>query len=219
MGSAESDILIGDAWSNAIYGQAGDDVIKGGDDDDQLFGGDGSDHLYGGTGADLIDGGQGFDFARFDGPGSERVIVDLKNGVTAQGDRLLSIEGLVGSDDADILYGSDGDNVIYGMGGADRLIGGGGGDRLYGGAGGDIFAFDARSGADLIVDFQATGVDHDFFAVQKNANGSGIVDFTTLAAHAANVGGDVVIDLGGGNAATLIGLNTADLSASLFMFY
>jgi Ca2+-binding RTX toxin-like protein len=219
VGSGEGDTLVGDAQGNTIYGQSGDDVIKGEAGDDLVFGGDGADHLYGGAGADLIDGGQGFDFARFDGAGAARVIVDLKNGVTGEGDRLVSIEGLVASEAGDILYGDDAGNIIYALGGDDRIVGGAGADRLYGGAGADVFAFDARSGADVIADFEVAGAGHDLFAVQTNANGSGIVDFATLAARAANVGTDVVIDLGGGNTVTLAGLRTVDLSASLFMFY
>jgi Ca2+-binding RTX toxin-like protein len=219
VGPDGNDVLIGDAQGNTIYGQGGDDVVKGEAGDDALFGGDGADHLYGGAGADLIDGGAGFDFARFDGPGAARVIVDLKNGLTAEGDRLVSIEGLVASEAGDILYGDDGDNVIYGQGGDDRIIGGGGADRLYGGSGADVFAFDARSGVDLIVDFEATGAGHDIVALQANANGSAIVNFATLIARATNVGADVSIDLGAGNAVTIVGLQVADLSASLFMFY
>jgi Ca2+-binding RTX toxin-like protein len=219
VGSAFGDALTGDGGDNTLYGQAGDDVLRGKAGADLLDGGLGNDHLYGGAGADLIDGGQGFDFARFDGGADGAVIVDLKNGLTAEGDRLVSIEGLVAGDAGDILYGDDGDNVIYALGGADRIVGGGGADRLYGGSGADVFAFDSRSGADVIFDFEIGGAGHDLFAVQTNVNGSGIVDYATLVAHATSTADGVVVDLGGGNTVVVAGLHVADLSASLFMFY
>ncbi|GGL29507.1 hypothetical protein [Caulobacter rhizosphaerae] len=71
----------------------------------------------------------------------------------------------------------------------------------------------------MIFDFEIGGVGHDLFAVQKNVNGSGIVDYATLVTHATNTADGVVIDLGGGNTVVLAGLHVADLSASLFMFY
>lgn len=238
VGSSFADVLFGGYGGNAIYGQAGDDVLRGGESgDDLLYGGvgndrlygdsgddalhgeDGADHLYGSTGADLIDGGQGFDFVRFDEVGDGAVIVDLKNGLTAEGDQLVSVEGIVATDAGDILYGDDGDNVIYGQGGDDRIVGGGGGDRLYGGSGADMFAFDSHSGADVIFDFGIGEAGHDVFAVQTNVNGSGIVNYASLVTHATDVGAGVMVDLGGGNAVTLVGLHVADLSASWFMFY
>lgn len=57
------------------------------------------------------------------------------------------------------------------------------------------------------------------FAVQTNLNGSGVVDYATLLARAADAGSDAVIELGAGNTVTLAGLHDADLSSSLFMFY
>lgn len=238
VGSSFADTLFGSYGSNTLYGAAGDDVLRGGESgDDLLYGGvgndrlygdsgndalygeDGADHLYGSSGADLIDGGQGFDFVRFDGVGDGAVIVDLKNGLTAEGDQLVSVEGIVATDAGDILFGGDGDNVIYGQGGDDRIVGGGGGDHLYGGSGADVFAFDSRSGADVIFGFEIDGAGHDVFGVQTNVNGSGIVNYATLVMHATDVGANLVIDLGGGNTVTLVGLHVADLSASLFMFY
>jgi Ca2+-binding RTX toxin-like protein len=63
----------------------------------------------------------------------------------------------------DLLDGGGGDDKIFGGAGADRLVGGAGVDRLYGGLGNDrltgglgndIFALEAASGTDLILDFQ-----------------------------------------------------------------
>ena len=202
VGSAEGDMLVGDAGANTLYGQAGDD------------------HIWGGAGADVIDGGAGFDLVRFDLPNAQGVVVDLKNGATSEGDRLSGLEGVVATDAKDVLYGGDGGEVIYALGGDDRIIGGGGNDRLYGGAGADWFAFDNGSGSDLIMDFKARGADHDVIAIQKNVNGSGIVDYASLLLHVQNVGAtDMRIDLGGGSYVGLLDLHVADLSSDLFMFY
>ncbi len=63
----------------------------------------------------------------------------------------------------DLLDGGGGDDNIFGGAGADRLLGGAGvdilygglgNDRLTGGLGNDIFALEAASGTDLILDFQ-----------------------------------------------------------------
>lgn len=218
VGSGFSDTLIGDLTGNILYGQGGDDVLKGLLGDDQLLGGSGNDHLYGGIGGDLLDGGAGFDLARFDDL-ADGVIVDLQNGLTASGDQLISIEGLVATDQVDNLYGDGGGNVIYALAGDDRLVGGAGDDALYGGAGSDIFAFDARSGVDTIGDFDAFGADHDTIGIQTNANGSGIVDFATLTAHAHDSATGLVIDLGAANEVHLTGVTLADLNAGLFFFY
>jgi len=218
VGSGFSDTLVGDASGNILFGQWGDDVLKGGAGDDQLLGGGGNDHLYGGVGGDLLDGGEGLDLARFDDLASG-VIVDLQNGLTGSGDQLISIEGLVATSQVDNLYGDAGANVIYALGGDDRLVGGAGDDALYGGAGSDLFAFDARSGVDTIGDFDAFGADHDIIAIQSNANGSGIVDFATLVAHAHDSTTGLVIDLGAANEIHLTGVTVAALNAGLFFFY
>jgi serralysin len=217
VGSNFSDVLLGDAGDNALYGLTGDDLISGGAGNDQLAGGEGNDHLYGGVGADWIDGGAGFDLARFDGEAAG-VVIDLQNGVTGTGDHLVAIEGLVTTNQADSLWGDGGANVIYAMGGDDRIVGGAGDDRLYGGAGADVFAFDASSGVDWIGDFN-TGAGHDVIAIQKNVNGSGIVDFATLATRAHDSQSGLVVDLGGANELHLTGVTLADLNAGLFLFY
>ena len=219
VGSGFSDTLLGDAQANTLYGLGGDDILSGGGGDDQIYGNDGNDHIYGGPGADLLDGGAGFDFLRFDTSGAARVIVDLTNGVTSEGDRLVSFEGVVATDQNDILYGGAGGEVIYALGGADRIVGGAGADTLYGGNGADWFAFDSGSGADLIADFKTSGADHDTIALQANLNGSGIINFATLLAHAQNTATGVHIDLGGANGLDLAGVHLADLTADLFTFY
>ncbi|MBO9559939.1 MAG: hypothetical protein J7515_15335 [Caulobacter sp.] len=219
VGSGFADNLSGDASGNVLYGLAGDDILYGLGGDDQLFGGDGNDFLYGGLGGDLLDGGNGYDIARFDSAGPAFIIVDLTNGVTNDNDRLVQIESIVATNQSDILYGDAGANVIYALGGDDRLVGGAGDDRLYGGSGADLFAFDSRSGHDLVADFETTGAGHDVIAVERNANGSGVTDYASLMAHVHDTASGAVIDLGGGNDITLLNIHPAALTSDLFSFY
>ncbi len=129
-----------DHRGNCLYGWGGDDRLYGGDADDILSGGTGNDvlegrggddWLHGGRGSDTLDGGPGSDTASYSGSRGA-VTIDLAtrsaSGGHAQGDTIISIENLVGSDRADTLIGNAGDNVLEGGAGGDRLVGGGGND-------------------------------------------------------------------------------------------
>lgn len=110
----------------------GHDVLRGFGGDDILVGGAGSDVLRGGGGNDTVDysrSGAGVNVDLDSGGGS---------GGTAAGDRLYSIENLIGSDHGDDLVGDSGDNILEGRAGNDTIIGGAGEDRLYGGNGSDV---------------------------------------------------------------------------------
>ena len=157
-----SDEIIGNSAANNLEGRTGNDTIDGlaGDDTlygnfgaDTLNGGDDNDHLHGGAGADMLDGGPGDDYAYYTNS-SVGVLVRLhaahavKYG-EAEGDTLIDIEHLVGSEHNDILAGDgednilegrNGDDVLYGgpAGGDDRMYGGHGDDRIFGGKGDDI---------------------------------------------------------------------------------
>ena len=89
-GSAETELLGGDAGHNSIqgmggsdilYGDAGNDTLYGGSGDDYLIGGKGSDSLYAGLGNDVLKGGSSADyfiFAYVDG--SSNTISDFASG-------------------------------------------------------------------------------------------------------------------------------------------
>ena len=66
----------------------------------------------------------------------------------AAGDKLGSIENLIGTAQKDVLTGDENPNVLQGMGGDDELSGGGNNDRLYGGAGEDDL--EGGDGADML---------------------------------------------------------------------
>ncbi len=133
-----------------IWGDANDNVIKG------LAG---NDILEGGAGADTIDGGDGWDYARYL-RSDEGVTINLQTGANtgghAEGDMIVNIEAIVGSNYNDFLTGGTSNDYLKGELGNDYLFGGVGADTLYGGAGTDTFAYDSYTSigsSDHIRDF------------------------------------------------------------------
>jgi large repetitive protein len=173
-GHAEGDSLIGienvigSAYNDSIVGDEGHNFLDGGAGDDTLRGGAGDDTLVGGAGADLLDGGAGQDLADYSGSASwVNVNLTLQDGIAAQsgggagnhaeGDTLIGIEHLVGSNDAthgDVLTGNAGNNLLIGLDGDDTLIGGAGNDTLIGGAGAD--RLDGGVGTRDLADYSAS---------------------------------------------------------------
>jgi len=147
-------------------GTGGDDVIPGTDGNDTQSGLGGNDILLGSPGADTLDGGGGNDTADYSGSPAG-VTVDLDTGVGsggwAEGDKLISIENVIGSSFNDVLYGTAGSNVLIGGAGDDVLHGRGGDDVLNGGAGFDriVFRGDFQTYAitDLGTEVRVTGPD------------------------------------------------------------
>ncbi|MGK9168005.1 hypothetical protein KXR53_16980, partial [Inquilinus limosus] len=144
-GDEDADTLYGhDLVGDEINGLGGDDVLNGLNGDDGLYGGDGNDVLRGGAGADYLDGGAGTDTASYF-TGSAGVVVSLVAGTgsggEAQGDMLVGIENVSGSQGNDSLVGHSGANTLQGWNGNDVLTGSGGKDTLTGGAGADRFVY------------------------------------------------------------------------------
>lgn len=154
IGSRFGDDLRGDNAINTLYGENGNDTLIGYNGDDALFGGIGRDILNGGNGADLIDGGAGVDQARYNGS-TAAVQIDLLAGTAsggqAEGDILINIENLFGSNHNDILFGDTNNNKIFGHNGDDTLAAGGGISKLYGGNGNDSFVL--SDGFAFVMDF------------------------------------------------------------------
>lgn len=127
---------------NGLYHQ--DDVLIGSSGNENLYGRGGLDILIGGLGSDRLDGGDDNDIADYSASNAA-INVDLStntvSGGHAQGDTLVSIEGVIGSDYDDTITGSDGDNV---------LSGGAGNDTLSGGLGNDEYRY--MSGNDMITE-------------------------------------------------------------------
>jgi Ca2+-binding RTX toxin-like protein len=180
-GTAEDDRLVGQGGSDNLNGQGGNDSLYGGLGDDIVNGGDGNDLLEGGRGRDQLNGGNGIDTASY-ASSRDGVNVNLQAGTAsgsdASGDRLTSIENLVGSAWADTLTGNSGANDLSGGGGNDVLRGLGGADRLWGGSGNDTFDFDALAdsglgaAADTLLDF-ARGSDRIDLSTIDADSGSG----------------------------------------------
>jgi Ca2+-binding RTX toxin-like protein len=150
-GSEFDDTYNGTAQADQFSGFDGNDFIRTGDAVDNIFGGNGNDTMVGGNGGDLIQGGGGIDTSSYV-DSTAGVLIDLANvdagkvtgrGGAAQGDTLVDISNLVGSDFGDTLIGNAGANGFSGGAGADVLRGSGGDDVLSGDAGADLIAGDA----------------------------------------------------------------------------
>ena len=145
-------ILTGTDGADTLRGTDGNDKLDGGKGNDKLYGGAGRDWLIGGKGNDYLEGGAGADWF-WDGEGIDTVSyagsdagvsINLRkyrqSGGHAEGDRIGSVEIIIGSAHNDWLYGDGDDNRLYGGKGNDALHGGrvyGGIDHLYGGEGND----------------------------------------------------------------------------------
>uniref|UniRef100_UPI0031DA33CE calcium-binding protein n=1 Tax=Inquilinus sp. TaxID=1932117 RepID=UPI0031DA33CE len=205
-GEAQGDTLIGiedlegSDWNDTLTGNSDDNWLYGLDGNDRLMGGGGDDVLTGGAGADTLDGGAGYN-AAFYAWSLAGVAVNLATGAAeggdAQGDVLLQIANLIGSDFADLLGGDAGDNVLYGNDGADKLWGNDGDDILNGGAGADSLYGGAGYNAASYVGSSA-GV---------------AVNLATGAAEGGDAQGDLlyqITDLFGSNFADLLGGDAGD---------
>ncbi len=120
----------------------------------------------------------------------------------AAGGAHIVLDGGAGDD---ILIGSAGDDVLLGGDGDDVLIGGGGTDVLDGGAGDNIII---QGGGNLVVQNFNAGDVLDLSGLDVN--------FDWLMAHASDVNGDVVLDLGAQHI-TLRGMSTDALTTDQFL--
>jgi Ca2+-binding RTX toxin-like protein len=219
-GATGNDVLSGGDGIDRLNGLDGNDTLNGGNDNDILRGGNGNDTLDGGAGADFMKGNDGDDNYVVDDAG-DFVGEALANGtdtVTASINYVLTgnVENLImtgtaakgsGNELANVITGNAADNRLWGFDGDDRLNGGGGNDRLNGGNGADIFAFGTGSGQDFVNDF-VSGTD------RLDLTAYGFADFAAVQAATTDVGGNAVIDLGGGNSITLVGVLAAQLQST-----
>lgn len=178
--------------NDLIIAAAGDDNLGGGAGDDTIDGGAGDDIVYGGSDAgdtgtnDVIRGGEGNDTV-FAGAGND------------------SLNGDEGNDN---LFSGGGSDTVNGGSGADTLWGGGGDDRFTGGAGADLFVFAGGHGDDTVTDFN---VAED--VLRLSGTTTDFTDADSVLAASSIVQGNLVIDLGGGDSLTLVGLQLSDISS------
>jgi Ca2+-binding RTX toxin-like protein len=174
LGSAFNDTLTGDGGQNTLTGGLGNDVLKGG----EL--------------GDLIDGGAGTsDTASYAGSLTGGITVDLyeinvssasPTGGDANGDTLVGIENITGSDGDDLLSGDFGSNILNGGKGNDTIEGEDGNDTLIGGDGVDTLRFDFASAVTVnlsVLTAQNTGDGLDVISGFENITGTGSNDTLT----------------------------------------
>ena len=215
--------FIAGSGNDVIAGNAVANYINGRDGNDSIWGSGGDDVLEGAAGADRLDGDAGLDWVSYR-DSDAAVTVNLgeatASGGHAEGDVLIDIENVIGSDYDDVLIGNDDTNRLEGGAGADRLVGGAGDDELYGDttlwgvegsdASVDVFVFDLGNGDDTIYDFGNEDlIDLSAF------NLSGFDDLTVSSAS-----GSLTIDLSehGGGTILLQDFDMADLDATDFLF-
>jgi Ca2+-binding RTX toxin-like protein len=108
---------------------------------------------------------------------------------------------LDGGEGDDVLVGGEGDDILLGGAGDDVLIGGGGNDILDGGDGDDVElqGFVAGAATDDQIDLSGRGLSFDW-----------------LMAHASDVNGDTILDLGD-QQITLRGVSSSSLHTDDFI--
>jgi Ca2+-binding RTX toxin-like protein len=129
------------------------------------------------------------------------------------GDDVIEASGVVAGAIGLVLDGGAGDDIIIGGAGDDVLIGGEGDDVLIGGGGNDIFDF--GPGDDIeIQGFVAGAGTEDQIDLRGIA---GVTGFDWVLAHAGEVDGNAVIDLGGGQELTIDDVSVASLHSDDFL--
>lgn len=197
-GGTGNDYMDGGAQADNLYGRAGNDFMLGGDSLDRLFGGADNDTLDGGAGNDGLFGEQGND-VMIGGTGNDRFF------------------GGSGNDD---MQGGGGNDTINGGSGFDTIGGGAGNDLIFGRFNADTFVFENGHGIDVIGDFNALNNFEriDLSGVSAISNLAALNLGNANAGAATQVGGNVLIDTGGGNQITLSGVSLSDLDANDFIF-
>ena len=128
-----ANVVNGNASPNILFGTDRMDIYNGLQSDDTLISSWGGDQLDGGLGTDTA-----YYYSSLLGV-TVSLVTNLGSGGEAEGDNLISIENIIGSDGGnDVLTGGNESNFFNGYAGDDTLDGGGGGDSLFGGEGDDI---------------------------------------------------------------------------------
>lgn len=131
-----------------------------------------------------------------------------KEGVEAAYEFTLSGNDVfTGSLISDSIYGGAGKDTIKAGSGIDHVEGGKGNDRLTGGAQSDHFIFDAGDGKDTLTDFDAVG----------GALAQDYIDTDLTPLTIKQSGDNTIIDFGGGDTITLIGVKASDVGDSDFI--
>ena len=187
-----------------LYGTDGRDTLTGTADANSLWGGQG-DRMVGGAGGDTYYLKSSSDQVFEQANGGVDKIVAWANVYLP---KYAEVENLEVNGDRTYGAGGAGDNIIQGGAGSQQLYGGGGQDILIGGAGADVFVVVKGEGGDVIQDFSAG---EDVIRLT-----GGYASFAQVQTHLTQVGGDVKLDLGGGDGLMLRNLTVSQLSARDF---
>jgi len=133
-GNALANVITGNAGNNVLWGGAGADTLAGGLGNDVYYVDDAGDTVTedAGAGSDAVVALRGWKL----GANIETLVLDGTGNFNATGNAL-----------ANTLVGNAGNNVLDGKGGADVLMGG---------LGNDTYVLSRTSGADTIIDTDAT---------------------------------------------------------------
>ncbi|MDB5660029.1 MAG: hypothetical protein JWS10_2644 [Cypionkella sp.] len=188
-----NDRITGNDVVNVVYSMRGNDTINSGLGNDKLYGGVGNDLLQGAAGDDQLSGGRGNDQVN-GGVGNDRL-----NGGTG-------LDALYGENGNDQLFGDGSNDNLFGGLGSDRLDGGAERDNLTGGDGTDSFVFKNTSGSDFIADF-ADNI--DTLVLDRALWGGAVLTASAVVSgFAVFTAGNVVLNFGGGDVLTIIGLKS-----------
>jgi Ca2+-binding RTX toxin-like protein len=212
-------VTLGNSWTFSVEGSDLDVLLKG------------NGHLPQVTGGTVdkfeIDGPGGADFSVSGLNMSAKAFYNALTHFDAA--RLVNLviggdETFSGSSFGDFIFAGDGNDTILGNKGGDCLVGGNGDDLVVGGRGNDhlegsegadTFAFAPNSGLDVVSDFNASTD-----TIDLSAYGFGGCFWSFIDQHTRSEDddgrcydeGDVIIDLGGGNAVKLEGVSRWELN-------
>ena len=118
---------------------------------------------------------------------------------------------VLGSNFDDTISGTASNDILNGGSGNDTISGRAGNDSLTGGTGADVFVYADAGGADTVTDFnRAEGDKIDVTGVLS------VLSIADIQSRASVVGGNTVINFGGGNTLTLNGVTSVQQSDFVF---
>lgn len=199
-GAIEDVVIAYGTRIEEAHGSAYDDFIRGNHRGNVLVGNDGDDQIDARNGGDWIDAGRGNDKV-WSGDGNDKVFGGGWNDMIKGG---LGDDVLYGQNGNDEIHGEEGDDILFGGNARDKLHGGAGNDDLTGDSDRDWFVFEDGFGNDTVLDYED---DIDFMIFNHSA-----VTYRYDALQlAAQVGGDVIFDFGGGDVVTVLNTTLAEL--------
>ncbi len=213
IGGSGSDGITGNSAANRLEGRGGNDRLFGREGDDSLDGGSGTNYLRGDEGNDQLTGGAEFDDLNGNagndtvsgGAGDDWVVGGKDNDLLDGGEGADLVLGNLGNDwldggnGDDIIRGGQANDTLLGQAGNDWLSGDRGDDSITGGAGADTFHSFGDAGIDQVTDFNL-------------AEGDRVLLDPGSEWTVAQVGQDVVIQIGGGAQVILVGIALNSLS-------